>query len=136
MEGNADFWHSSLAAEGVVPVTGNFAQTSFREAFSKGGAAELSKITGMPISTIDDLAAALQSGAVSPSQIPVNMINRGGNTLILHTRTAQALERTGIPRSQWNGVNQTGNPLFERMRTDQLRRNQLSLAGTPLAFSE
>jgi RHS repeat-associated protein len=124
------------AAKGGVPVTANFAQTSFRESFSKAGATEISKITGMPIKTIDDLAAALQSGAVSPSQIPVNVINRGGNTLILNTRTAQALERAGIPRSQWNGVNQTGNPLFEQMLTDQLRRNQLSPAGTPLTFPE
>jgi len=128
--------HSSLAARGGVPVTANFAQTSFREAFSKAGAAELSKITGMPIQTIDDLAAALRSRSVSPSQIPVNTINRGGPTLILNTRTAQALERAGIPRSQWNGINQTGNPLFEQMLTDQLRRNQLSPAGTPLTFPE
>ena len=65
-----------------------------------------------------------------PSDIPVNYIVRpGGNTLILNTRTAQALEQAGIPRSQWNVVNQTGDPLFERLLAEQLQRNNLTNSG-------
>lgn len=125
----------TFAAERGVPVTANFAQTSFREAFSKTGAAELSKLTGRSIKTVDDLIAAIRSG-VDPSKIPVNYIQRGGNITILNTRTAQALERAGVPRSLWNGVNKSGDSFFEQLLSDQLRRNQLSPAGTPLSFPE
>lgn len=130
------FGPSSLAANSGVRATANYAQTSFREAFSKAGSAELSKIAGTPIRTIDDLAGALSSGAVKPGQIPVNIINNGSNQLILNTRTAQALERAGIPRSQWNAVNQTGNAQFESMLKAQLERNQLGPSGTMLTFPE
>ena len=93
-------------------------------------------MTGLQIKTIDDLAAALKSGAVSPTQIPINIVTRGNSTLILNTRTAQALERAEIGRSEWNAVDQSGNSAFLQMLSDQHRRNQLTPAGTPLTFPE
>ena len=57
------------------------------------------------------------------SDVPVNYIVRDGQTIILNTRSAQALEAAGIPRAQWNGVNQTGNQFFENLLNGQLGRN-------------
>jgi hypothetical protein len=59
-----------------------------------------------------------------------NYIVRDGNTLILNTRSAQALEAAGIPRPAWNAVNRTGQELFESMLTGQLERNGLTSSGT------
>ena len=49
------------------------------------------------------------------SEVPIDFIVRDGNKLILNTRSAQALEAAGIPRSQWNVVNRTGQEMFENM---------------------
>ncbi len=61
--------------------------------------------------------------------MPIEYIMRDGNTLILNTRTSQALTRAGIPRSQWNAVNRTGDALFEELLTGQLTRNKLTSEG-------
>lgn len=79
--------------------------------------------------SVDDVAAALRVGGMKPSQVPIDYIVRDGNTLILNTRSAQALEAAGIPRSQWNAVNRTGQADSERMLTDQLQRNRLASDG-------
>lgn len=63
------------------------------------------------------------------SDLPVEYIVRDGNTLILNTRTSQALTQAGIPRMQWNAVNRTGNQMFEELLTGQLNRNGLSSSG-------
>lgn len=89
--------------------------------FSKGGA-----FAGRGV---DDVAAALRSGAMKPSDVPIDFIIRDGNKLILNTRSAQALEAAGIPRSQWNAVNRTGQGVFEDMLTGQLQRNGLTSEG-------
>ena len=60
---------------------------------------------------------------MKPTEVPVNYIVRDGQAIILNTRSAQALEAAGIPRSQWTGVNQTGDELFESLLDGQLRRN-------------
>ena len=77
----------------------SFAQRTYREAFSAGGAKALSESTGVAIKTVGDLAGALRSGAVKADAVTVNVIVRDGQTLILNTRTAQALERAGVPRN-------------------------------------
>jgi hypothetical protein len=61
---------------------------------------------------------------MKPGDVPVNYIVRDGQTIMLNTRSAQALEAAGIPRSQWNGVNQTGNQFFENLLNGQLGRNR------------
>ena len=58
--------------------------------FSKGGT-----FAGQ---SVEDVAGALRSGALNPSDVPIQYIVRDGNTLILNTRSAQALEQAGIPR--------------------------------------
>jgi len=100
----------------------NFAQKTFGRMFSKGGA-----FAGR---SVDEVAGALRSGGMKPSQVPIDYIVRDGNTLILNTRSAQALEAAGIPRSAWNAINRTGNEMYEGMLTGQLQRNGLTSAGT------
>lgn len=77
------------------------------------------------------MAGDLRSGALNATEVPVEYIIRDGNTLILNTRSAQALEQAGIPRAQWNAVNVTGNIEAEARLTMQLTRNRLTSAGTP-----
>jgi hypothetical protein len=115
---------------GGVLNAGRYAQTSYSGTFSAEGTRIYSRLAGRPISTIDDLVAAIRAGHISPSQIEVNYIVRpGGRTLILNTRTGQALEQAGIPRSQWNAINRTGDPLYERLLSEQLQRNNLTNSG-------
>ncbi|MBK8010190.1 MAG: hypothetical protein IPK13_02510 [Deltaproteobacteria bacterium] len=113
--------HVADAARGTALEGANFAQKTFGSMFSRGGA-----FAGR---SVDDVAAALRAGAMSPSEVPINYIVRDGNTLILNTRSAQALEAAGIPRSAWNAVNRTGQEVFENMLTGQLQRNGLTSAG-------
>jgi hypothetical protein len=98
-----------------------FAQKSFSETFSKGGL-----FAGK---TIDDVANELRSGELSPKDAPINVVVRDGHTLILNTRSAQALIRAGIPRSQWRVVNRAGDPLYEELVSGQLKRNGLTSSG-------
>lgn len=69
------------------------------------------------------MAAALRSGAMKPSEVPIDYIVRDGRTIILNTRSSQALEAAGVARSEWNAVNRTGSAEFEKRLTDQLSRN-------------
>lgn len=64
-----------------------YAQKTFSPMFSKGGA-----FAGK---SVDDIAGALRSGAMKPSEVPIDFIVRDGNTLILNTRSAKALETAG-----------------------------------------
>ncbi len=76
-------------------------------------------------------SSALRSGRINPSEVPIDYIVRGRNTLILNTRSAQALTRAGIPRSQWAAVNRTGQAAYEARLTGQLARNRLTNEGMP-----
>jgi|GEM_PF-6011242 len=109
-----------IAAKGTLEGA-NFAQKTFGSMFSKGGA-----FAGR---SVDDVATALRSGAMKPSEVPIDFIVRNGNTLILNTRSAQALELAGVPRSAWNAVNRTGQETFESMLSGQLQRNGLTSEG-------
>jgi hypothetical protein len=101
----------------------NFAQRTFSSTFSKGGL-----FGGRPVSGV---AGDLSSGALTPKDVPVSMIVRDGNTLILNTRSAQALIQAGIPRSAWSVIDRTGDPFFEELLTGQLTRNGLGSTGIP-----
>ena len=98
-----------------------FAQKTFSRSFSSSG-----KFAGM---TIDDVAGALSTGKMKAADVPIEFIVRDGNTLILNTRSAQALQQAGIPRSQWNAVDMTGNAAAETRLTEQLRRYNLDSSG-------
>lgn len=63
------------------------------------------------------------------SDVPINFIVRDGNTLILNTRSAQALTAAGVPRSQWHAVDRTGQQMYEDMLSGQLSRNNLTSEG-------
>ncbi|WP_325089338.1 DUF637 domain-containing protein, partial [Burkholderia contaminans] len=120
----------------------NFAQSAINsaETFSAQGAAKYSQMAGTPINTVDDLAAAIKNGLISPSQLPVDyVVSSNGTKLILNTRTSVALNRAGVPQSQWFGTNQTGVPVagmpagttYDDLAAGQLARNKLPPTGTP-----
>lgn len=87
-----------------------FAQKTFGKMFSAEG-----KFAGQ---SVEHVAAALRGGKLNPAEIPVS-----GRTIILNTRSAQALESAGIPRSAWCGIDKTGDLFFERLLDGQLSRN-------------
>jgi hypothetical protein len=64
-----------------------------------------------------------RSGARNPSSIQVDYVVRGDVVIIHNTRSANALEAAGVPRSQFNAVNKTGNPAVEARVDRQLARN-------------
>lgn len=107
----------------------NYAQKTYSNTFSAEGRTIYSDLAGEPINTIDDLVNAINSGKVNVADLPVEYIVRDGNTLILNTRTSQALTQAGIPRSQWNAIDRTGEALFEELLTGQLSRNKLTSEG-------
>lgn len=93
--------NGSHAANGADIAGARFAQTTVREGFQKGGLFE-----GR---TFSDVVGDLRSGVLTPKDIPINVVVRDGNTLILNTRSAMALTRAEIPRSSWNVVDRTGD---------------------------
>jgi RHS repeat-associated protein len=114
---------AEAAEDGVDIEAANFAQTTASNSFSAGGS-----FAGQ---TIGDVANELESGVLSPDDVPIQVIVRDGNTLILNTRSALALEEAGIPRSEWVLDNVTGDPGAEARLSGQLARNGLGSGGTP-----
>jgi hypothetical protein len=80
--------------------------------------------------TISDVAAQLRAGTLSPSDLPVQTINIGGDTLIINTRSSLALSQAGIPQSQWSVVDMTGDAATEAAIAGRLSGNGLSNSGT------
>lgn len=72
---------------------------------------------------------AINTGKIKVEDLPIEYIVRDGNTLILNTRTSQALTQAGIPRSQWVSIDRTGVQLFEELLDGQLSRNKLTSEG-------
>ncbi len=107
----------------------NYAQKTYSNTFSPEGIKKYSDLAGEPINTIDDLVSAINNGKINVSDLPIEYIMRDGNTLILNTRTSQALTQAGIPRSQWVAIDRTGNQLFEQLLDGQLSRNKLTSEG-------
>ena len=129
--------HSKICSKGNGVESGNssvldnanYAQKTYGNRFSEKGIQKYTEIAGEPINTIDDLVNAINVGKVNVNDIPVEYIIRDGNTLILNTRTSQALTRAGIPRNQWKAIDRTGNIVFEDMLDGQLSRNKLTSEG-------
>ncbi|MDD4688790.1 MAG: S8 family serine peptidase [Eubacteriales bacterium] len=107
----------------------NYAQRTYSTTFSVEGMNIYSELAGYNINTIDDLVKVINTGKINVTDLPIDYIVRDGNALILNTRTTQALTQAGIPRSQWNAVNRTGDDLFEELLTGQLSRNKLTSQG-------
>ncbi len=116
--GSTDTCPSGLNISGA-----NYAQRTYSPRFGPGGP---ENIAGR---LITEVVNDLKSGALTPQDLPVDVIEREGNTLILNTRTSQALTQAGIPRELWYVIDQTGNPDFERMLSAQLSRNGLDSTG-------
>jgi filamentous hemagglutinin len=123
------------ATEGSL-AEANFAQNKIRgdRAFSEDGQKLYSGLAARPITTVDDLADALKSGQIKPSQLPIDYVDMNGTRLILNTRTSTALEQAGIPRDQWFGRNRTGDvafgiKTFDQLAIDQLKANKLPPTG-------
>jgi hypothetical protein len=100
----------------------NFSQTTASPWFSKEGT-----FAGL---TISDVAAQLRAGTLSPSDLPVQTINMGGNTLIINTRSSLALTQAGIPQSQWVLVDMTGDAAAQAAIAGRLGQNGLTNSGT------
>nr|WP_246451308.1 hemagglutinin repeat-containing protein [Rhizobium paranaense] len=132
---------TSNSGQGAV-AHANFAQSSINSAekFSPQGVTKYSQLAGVPINTVDDLAAAIKSGLINARQLPIDyVIMSDGTQLILNTRTSVALSRAGIPQSQWYGTNQTqvqvpsmpAGTTYNDLAAAQLVRNKLPPSGTP-----
>jgi hypothetical protein len=106
---------------GVDIAGARYSQRTARSTFSDAG-----NFAGR---TIDNVAAALREGRLSPESVPVDVICRDGRWLILNTRSSLALEGAGIPRSWWRVVDRTGQPEFERRLSFRLRSNRLGISG-------
>ena len=99
--------------------------------FSLDGQKIYSDLAGTPIKTVDDLTQALKNGLIKPSQLPIDYVVIDGQKVIANTRTTTALTNAGIPKSQWNGVNKTGqtaytDPVKGPVSFDKLVRDQLN----------
>ena len=101
----------------------NYAQTTYGRTFQKGG-----RLEGW---SYDDVVSALGSGRLTPKDVYIDVINRDGHTLVVNSRSSQALLDAGIGRQDWWIRNMTGNPGAEQRLTDQLERDNLTSAGTP-----
>ncbi|WP_220025069.1 hypothetical protein, partial [Paraburkholderia caballeronis] len=110
------------AAAGATNNTLNFSQTTASPWFSAEGS-----FAG---STISDVAAQLRAGTLSPSDLPIQTINMGGDTLIINTRSSLALTQAGIPQSQWSIVDMTGDAATEAAIAARLGNNGLTSSGT------
>ncbi len=114
-----------------LPAAARYSQRTIRSdgAFSDVGQYAFGRLTGMPIRTVDDLADAIRRGVIDAEEVPVIFVVKNGTALIYNTRTAVALKRAGIPRQRWLAINKTGDPDFDLLVADQLRRNDLSSQG-------
>jgi hypothetical protein len=80
--------------------------------------------------TIGDVSSGLRSGAIKPGELPVDVISRGGNTLIMNTRSSLALMRGGVSPADWAINDVTGDAFMENVLTGRLASNGLTDAGT------
>ena len=97
-----------------------FAQRWARDAFSKGG-----KFAGQ---TVDDVARALQTGVLDPSDVPVEFVQGAdGTPTLLNTRSSVALTISGVPTPLWKLVDATSDLGANLRLAGQLANN----AGAP-----
>ena len=98
-----------------------FTQTTASAAFKNG------EFAGK---TIGEISAGLREGSILPSQLPVEVIEREGQVLLLNTRSSLSLVRGGVAPSEWTIINRTGDAFYEKLLTERLLRNELTNAGT------
>jgi len=98
-----------------------WAQRKYGATFSDGGP--------FKYRTVTEVVADIKSGLFSYTKLSIDIIRRGGNTLILNTRSSHALMDLGIPRSEWIVRDVTGDPEFEGRLNAQLKNNKLKETG-------
>jgi len=121
---------ASTVILGALSVVGKFAkqlplrfsQNTASVVFQEGGPFEGE--------TIGAVAAKLRTNQINPGELPVRYIVRGGNRLIVNTRSSLALLRAGIPESAWELIDLTGDAAAETAMTQRLERNALTDEGT------
>ena len=99
----------------------NWAQRKYGQTFSKKG-----NFKKRPVKYV---VADLKAGILKPTDLPIQIIRRGENVLMLNTRSSQALTLAGIPRSEWIIKDVTGNRNFERRLNEQLRISDVDEKG-------
>jgi hypothetical protein len=105
-----------------------FAQKDYGKNFSKDGA-----LSGRPVR---DVAANLMRGTLKPEDVPVEFVRHGNSVFILNTRSSNALELAGIPRSMWRVRDMTGQADAEGRMQAQFTRNKLDVDGFRLIRPE
>jgi hypothetical protein len=99
-----------------------FSQTTASPVFRNGALAE---------QTIGEVANGLRSGALSPSGVPINMVEGAdGIKLLVNTRSALALRRAGIAQESWTIIDLSANQTVRRMIQERLVNNGLTNQGT------
>ena len=68
---------------------------------------------------------------MSPSDLPIQTINMGGETLIINARSSLAITQAGIPQSQWSIVDMTGDAATEAAIAARLGNNALNRRPRP-----
>jgi RHS repeat-associated protein len=114
-------------------------QASLRGGGSGGGGLVFSQTSASPFfnrrgtflgQSIASVAARLRAGSLTPSEVPVRIVDVGGGPLIVNTRSALSLMQANIPQSQWNLKNVTGDPATEARIMYRLIKNGLPTSGT------
>jgi RHS repeat-associated protein len=101
-----------------------YAQQQHDEKFSVTGRRTYSQLGAGPIRTVEDLADALRSGTISPSDVPVETYRLLNRTFILNTRTSAALRRGGVSRKDWKFRDMTGDKEAFGRLVNQLQTNK------------
>ena len=109
-------------------VDANFAQKTYRETFS-----DTAKFGGKSFAgkNIDDLVKLLRKGELTPADVPLEYLTTNGQTVILNTRSAEALRRAGIPRELWRGIDIADDAAALERLAEQLRKAKLGPEGIP-----
>jgi len=71
-----------------------------------------------------------RTGVLKSTDVPVEYIERDSVKLVVNTRSSLVLRRAGIPETEWNLVNKTGDAFTESKVTERLARNELTEEGT------
>ncbi len=79
---------------------------------------------------ISDVVSDLRSGALTPADVPVEIVVRDGNRLVVNTRSFLALRRAGVSESDIRFIDRTGVAEVEARITERLAKNKLTSAGT------
>jgi len=86
--------------------------------FAQKGISEVFRYGEFAGRTIDEVATGLKAGIIAPSQLPIQVIERGGGLYTLNNRSLMALRLAGVAPTLIRNV--TGHPTFEAQLTQRL----------------